>query len=210
VRKNHPGQDIDLHLTSQGDTYRTMASGLNGYIWFRGGERQIRSADLGILFGDFLSEVFTAINPFAKKDPYQTMECDRIFFEIVDGVAQTSPAIFMRSDKLNMTAVGAVNLTTEKLDFAIETSPRKGIGLSAGDLVNPFVKVSGTLAKPGLALDAKGTLIEGGAAVATLGISVVAKSMYKRWLGPREPCAKLTEQAREIRKQQDPTHVPAD
>jgi len=210
LRKNHPGQDVDLHLTSQGDTYRTMASGLNGYIWFRGGERQIRSADLGILFGDFLSEVFESINPFAKKDPYQTMECDRIFFEIVDGVAQTSPAIFMRTDKLNITAVGAVNLTTEKLDFAIETSPRKGIGLSAGDLVNPFVKVSGTMAKPGLALDPAGTLIEGGAAVATMGISMVAKSMYKRWLGPREPCAKLTEQAREIRKKQDPTHVPAD
>jgi hypothetical protein len=210
LRKNHPGQDVDLHLTSRGDSYREMAAALNGYLWLRGGERQIKSADLGFLFGDFLSEVFSTINPFAKKEPYQTLECDRVFFEIVDGVAQTSPAIFLRTDKLNMTAVGAVNLATEKIDFAIETSPRKGIGLSAGDLVNPFIKISGSLAKPGLALDPTGTLIEGGAAVATLGLSIVAKSMYKRWLGPRKPCEKLTEEAFIIRRKQDPNNVPSD
>jgi hypothetical protein len=210
LRKNHPGQDVDLHLISQGDTYRTMAAGLNGYLWFRGGERQIKVTDLGFLFGDFLSEIFTTINPFAEKDPYQTVECDRIFFEIVNGVAQTSPAILLRTDKINMRSVGAVNLTTEKIDFSIETSPRKGIGISAGDLVNPFVKISGTMANPGLAMDPAGTLIEGGAAVATLGITLVAKSMYKRWLSPRDPCSKLTNDARKIRTKQDPNHVPAD
>ena len=210
LRQNHPGQDVDLHLTSQGSSYREVAASLNGYMWFRGGERQIKANELGFLFGDFLSEVFSTINPFANKDPYQTLECDRIFFEIVDGVAQTSPAILLRTDKLNMTAVGAVNLSTEKLDFAIETSPRTGIGLSAGDLVNPFIKISGTMAKPGIALDPAGTLIEGGAAVATMGITLVAKSMYKRWLSPRNPCQKLTADAREIRRKQDPDNVPAD
>ncbi|TDJ44549.1 MAG: AsmA family protein [Gammaproteobacteria bacterium] len=209
MRKNHPGHDIDLHLTSRGDSYREMAAALNGYLWLRGGERQIKSADLGFLFGDFLSEVFSTINPITKKEPYQTLECDRVFFEIVDGVAQTSPAVFFRTDKLNMTAVGAVNLATEKIDFGIETSPRKGIGISAGDLLNPFIKISGTLANPRLALDPTGTLIEGGAAVATMGLTIVAKSMYKRWLGPRKPCEKLTEEAFNIRRKQDPNNVPS-
>jgi len=84
LRKNHPGQDIDLHLTSSGSSYRELAAGLNGYLWARGGARQIKASELDFLFGDFLTEVFTTINPFAKKDPYQTLECDRFFFEVVD------------------------------------------------------------------------------------------------------------------------------
>ena len=109
-----------------------------------------------------------------------------------------------------MTAVGGVNLATEKIDFGIEATPRSGIGLSAGDLVNPFVKITGTLAKPGLGIDPQGTLIEGGAAVATMGLTIVAKSMYKRWLSPKQTCQTLTEEARKIRLARDPEHVPVD
>lgn len=210
LRTDHPGQDIDLSLKASGSTYRELAGDLNGFVWLRGGERQIAANQLGFLFGDFLTEVFTTINPFAKKEPYQTLECDRIFFEVADGVIRTSPVIFLRTDKLNMTAVGAINLHTERIDIAIETSPRTGIGLSASDLVNPFIKIGGTLAKPGLTLNPTGTLIEGGAAVATMGLTIVAKSMYKRWLGPRKPCQKLTEEARKIRTERDPAKVPAD
>jgi len=210
LRKNHPGQDVDLHLTGEGENLRDIAGSLNGFIWLRGGERQVAAAQLGLLFGDFLTQVIETVNPFAQKDPYQTLECDRVFFEATDGILQTSPAILLRSDKINIRSVGALSLKTEKIDFSIETTPRKGIGLSASDLVNPFIKIGGTMASPGLIPNATGTLIEGGAAVATMGISIVAKSMYKRWLSPRNPCVSLTEDARAIRSKRDPDNVPID
>ena len=56
----------------------------------------------------------------------------------------------------------------------ISTVPQKGLGLSVTDLVNPYVKLSGTLAKPSLTLDPEGVLLEGGTAVATAGISILA------------------------------------
>jgi uncharacterized protein involved in outer membrane biogenesis len=210
LRETNPGQNIDLHLRGKGKTYRDLAASLNGYIWLRGDKRKIDKSQIDFLFGDFLTEVFTTLNPFAKKDPSQTLECNALLFEVTDGLVQTAPAILLRTDKLNMAAVGGVNLANEKIDFGIEATPRSGIGLSAGDLVNPFVKITGTLAKPGLGIDPQGTLIEGGAAVATMGLTIVAKSMYKRWLSPKQTCQTLTEEARKIRLARDPEHVPLD
>ncbi len=210
LRKEYPGQDIDLHLRGTGNTYRELAASLNGYLWLRGGKRRVPAKQIELLFGDFLSEVFSTLNPFVKKEPYQVLDCSVIFFEVGDGVVQTSPAILVRTDKLNMMAIGALNLSTEKIDFNLEATPRSGIGLSAGDLVNPFIKISGTLADPGLGLNPSGTLIEGGAAVATMGLSIVGKSMYKRWIAPKKTCETLTEDARAIRRERDPSHVPAD
>jgi hypothetical protein len=210
MRNDNPGQDVDLYLTGEGATLRDLAATLNGYLWLQGGERQIAASQLSLLAGDFLTQVLSTINPFVKKDPYQILECDRVFFEATDGILQTSPAILLRTNKINMQSVGAVNLKTEKIDFSVQTSPLKGIGISASDLVNPFIKIGGTLSSPALVPNATGTLIEGGAAVVTMGASLVAKSMYKRWLGPRDPCKSLIEEAREIRKKRDPTHVPAD
>jgi hypothetical protein len=118
--------------------------------------------------------------------------------------------VLLRTDKLNMTAAGTINLSNEKLNVSIETTPRTGIGLSASDLLNPFVSIQGTLNKPYLMLDPANALIQGGAAVATMGMSVVAKSMYKRWLSPRNPCEKLTEDARKLLEKSYPDHPPAD
>ncbi len=67
-----------------------------------------------------------------------------------------------------MLARGRIDLTTEKIDFTFETTPREGIGISVGDIVNPFTKVVGTLSAPKISLDLQGTIVEGGTAFATL------------------------------------------
>jgi hypothetical protein len=208
--ESRSGQNIDLQLTSKGNTLRELASSLDGYIWMRGGNWQLETKRLGLLFGDFITQVLDTINPFMKTDAYQTVVCNRFFFEAKSGILETSPALFLRTDKLNMAAAGTIDLKTERIRFSIETIPRTGIGLSASDLVNPFVLIEGSLSAPRMTMNPAGTLIEGGAAVATVGLSIVAKSLYKRWLGPRKPCSKLTAEARKIRTERDPGNVPSD
>jgi uncharacterized protein involved in outer membrane biogenesis len=209
-RESYKGHNVDLQFTSHGSNLRELASELDGYIWVRGGKRKLENLKFMQLFGDFLSELITLVNPFAQKEPYTQIDCDRIFFEVNNGIMQTSPTILFRTDKLNIMAVGKVDLGTEKIKFGIETTPRTGIGISASDLVNPFINIGGTIAKPKIALNPKGTLIEGGAAVMTLGVSILAKSLYKRWLGPSQPCSSYTQRAREIRTEIDPENVPLD
>ena len=138
------------------------------------------------------------------------MDCDRVFMEAENGLLSTSPAILLRLEKLNIAAAGTIDLSNEKIDFSVQTTPRKGLGLSTGDIINAFSKISGTLASPTLTLDPTGTLVQGSAAVATMGLSIVAQSLYRRFMGPRDPCEALTREARKIRAKRNPEEVPAD
>jgi hypothetical protein len=45
-------------------------------------------------------------------------------------------------------------------------------------------------------MDAKGSAIEGGAAVATAGLTIVAKGLWGRWFSTKDPCGKFIQEAR--------------
>jgi hypothetical protein len=68
---------------------------------------------------------------------------------------------------------------------------RKGLGISLGQTVNPYTRIVGTFASPRLGLDEKGAMIEGGAAWATGGLSIVAKGLLGRLRATRNPCEAL-------------------
>jgi hypothetical protein len=86
-----------------------------------------------------------------------------------------------------MVVKSSINLQSEKLSLQFETTPRKGFTISAGEILNPYVKVVGTLAKPTLAVDEQGVLISGGAAVATGGLSILAKAAWQRLARDKKP-----------------------
>jgi hypothetical protein len=68
------------------------------------------------------------------------------------------------TSQVTVVGYGKINLDTEKLDLALKSSPKKGLGvnglaklsLSFGELTKPF-KLSGTLANPSMTIDPKGT-----------------------------------------------------
>ena len=147
------------------------------------------------LFDSFFSELLSTVNPFVTRQPYTTISCFAAYAEIVDGVATINPGAVMQTDKIDMFARGQVDLGSERIALRFDSTGRQGIGVSIGDFVNPFVGVGGTLARPRIGLDPKNTMFEGGFAIATSGLSVVLKSLYRRWLGSSNPCADFTAQA---------------
>jgi hypothetical protein len=94
----------------------------------------------------------------------------------------------LHTEQLTIVSEGTIDLNTEKLDVSFNTKQRKGLGISATDLVNPFIKVGGTLVSPTIILDAKSTVVKGGIAVATMGISILANSLAERYLSSKDPC----------------------
>jgi hypothetical protein len=206
--EDHQGHSANIRISALGNGIREFAASMDGFIWVQGSERRMENLGIDKVFGDFLGQLFTAINPFAKEDPYTEIVCDQYFLEAENGVLKTAPAIFIRTDKINIASEGKIDLATEKIDFRFGTSPRRGIGLSAGDITNPFIRVVGTMSHPGIALNKTGALVEGGAAIATVGLSVVAKGLWKRWLGPRMPCEKNLQEATKIRTEKDPDFAP--
>ena len=83
------------------------------------------------------------------------------------------------------------------MDMNIRTTPKRGLSISAGEIINPYVKVVGTLAEPRLAVDETGVLLSGGAAVATGGLSVLARAAWSRLSRAQDPCRELAAEGRE-------------
>ena len=200
-----PKQDLDLEFATAGATVRELAANLNGNFELTGGGGRIRNSRALDLFGSFYQELLSSINPFVVREPYTAISCFGAYAEITDGLAEIKPGAVLQTDKLNIFARGRIDLETERIQLRFDTSPRKGIGISLADFVNPFVGVSGTLAAPALGVDPKNAMFEGGFAYATGGLSIVAKSLFNRWFGARDPCAYLEKQAQEYRleKQSD-------
>ena len=160
------------------------------------GSGQLASAGMDLLFSDFLTQLFTTLNPFAKTSEYTKLDCAVIAADIVSGQVTVFPLIF-HTEQVTILSEGTIDLKTDKIDLSFNSKPRTGIGISAGALINPLIKVGGRLTTPAVEMDPAGTVVSGGLAVATLGISVLAKSMSDRFLSSKDPCG---EARKEIEK----------
>ena len=200
-----PKQNFQFEFDTAGATVRELAANLNGYAQITGGTGRLENSFALGLFGSFFSELLSAVNPFATRESYTSITCFGAYAEIVDGVAKINPGAVLQTDKLDMFAIGQIDLNTEQIGMRFETTARSGLGVSVGDFVNPFVGVSGTLASPGLGVDPENAMFQGGFAVATGGLSIVAKGLYSRWFGNKDPCARLEQEAQEYlsKKQSD-------
>lgn len=192
----YPPIDLVARLEGQGATRRQMASSLNGTIRVYQGSGQIAASGLELFLGDFITELFTTLNPFAKKSEYTAVDCAAAAATIVDGQVQVYPVVF-QTEQLTVLSQGVIDLHTEKIDLSFNTKPRQGLGITAGTLINPLIKVGGRLAAPAVELDPAGAAISSGLAVATAGLSLVAKSTYDRFLSSKDPCG---DARREIEK----------
>lgn len=189
--------DLDVDLESAGTNLRSIAANANGVIFLDSRGGRFENSSLGSLyFGSFLQELFATLNPFVKTEPYTSLDCMIIPLEITGGSASTVPNSLIRTNKIEIATHGRVNLANEKLDISVRTVPRKGIVMSAAELVNPYFKVGGTLARPVMAVDEQGVLITGGAAVATGGISIIAKAVWDRISRAPDPCTDTAARAR--------------
>jgi len=183
-----PSLDLHAILTANGGTVRDLAGSLDGYVRVVGGAGRVPVGGFSFFTQDFATELMNTINPFTKSDPYTNVQCVAILVHIDNGVIDSKPVFVQQTDKLRVTANAIVDLNSERIDVDFQMTPQKGLGLSISNLVNPYVKLTGTLGKPSLVLDAESVLIEGGVAVATAGLSILAKGVKDRFFSGKDPC----------------------
>lgn len=189
---SRPPEDLEMSLAANGGTIRELAAGVNGTFSLRQGEGDFDNALSGFLMRDFLSQIFSAINPFSKNEKYTHLECGFVEIDVVDGIAR-SRAVGFQTDKISVASVGQVNLADESLDMTFRVKQREGIGISVAGIVNPYVKVSGTIAKPSLNFDTKRGLVSGTFAVLTGGLSILAQGVWDRHLAKDDYCEAMIE-----------------
>lgn len=188
--------DVDVYLRARGTDARALAASLEGEVSALSDGGRIHNRQLALIFGGFGRELLGNINPFIKHDPYTDLSCVVFRFSATDGILKADPYLAIRSDKLNLVSSGFANLATERIDFTFNALPRLRLSISATELINPYVRVSGTLLKPTLSLDSRSAAVTGGAAALTGGLSLLAQATWKRTFGSRDACGKALEELR--------------
>lgn len=182
-----PRSNLDLDIVAKGSSPRQMASSVNGRMIFTQGPGRVRNELIGRVSGDLVAQVFGALNPFAKEEEFSNWDCSVFALDFESGVGDIT-GFLLQGEKIMVVGGGEIDLNTEKLGIEFNTKPREGVGVSADMFVTPFVAVSGTLAKPGVGLNAKGVMLEGGLAVMTGGLSFLYKGVMDRATGGADQC----------------------
>jgi hypothetical protein len=100
---------------------------------------------------------------------------------------------------MRVLADAVLDLETEKVKIAFETLPKKGVSfLSVGEVLNPYIGVFGTFSKPVIKIDQKTAFIAGGAAVATAGVSILAKGFWDRIRSSGDACERAATYADQV------------
>ncbi len=186
-----------LALQSRGNTLRDLAANLNGHGKLESSSGRIANTRTqSLLLGAFFSSVFRAMNPFAEEEPYTDVVCAVFPFTISDGIMESTPSLVVQTEKLNMLSRGTIDLRTEQLDLTFRSQPRRGLGVSAGNVVNPLVRIGGTLAAPSVNLNRRGALVTGGAAVLTGGLSLLAQTAFGAAFRSSDPCGQALEESK--------------
>jgi len=190
---SQPPIDFDVRLEMLGSSPHEFAGSINGSVQIVIGRGVMNTAILDLVTADILVTLLKTFNPFAKEDGETELQCGVALMSFEDGLATLEP-MAVQSNKMTMLGRGRIDLATEKLSLEWVTKPRKGIGLSASMITNPYIKLGGTLSNPSVQLKGVEAVASTSAAVATLGLSLVAKGMFDRVTAEKKVCEKALEQ----------------
>ena len=191
--------DLTVRLKGRGNTVGALAAGLNGEVLLVAGEGRINNKSMNLAGGNVPFELIRMLNPFAKEDPYTTLKCAVVRYDIKDGMATTEKGIAVETDKLLILGSGTINLKNEQLLLLIESKPKDNVVkgslkslVKVGDVsLAGLVQVGGTLAEPKLELNPVGVLKQGAStttAVATGGLSTLVTRLYSEATKDENPC----------------------
>jgi hypothetical protein len=128
----------------------------------------------------------------SKTQNYNNLECAIYRANINDGVL-TIDNLAAQTDRLTLIASGNVNFQNEQLNVTLRTKTREGFGVSLGGVANSFVRLGGSLQNPRIQLDPASTVTTTGVAVATGGLSLLAKGLWDRVSAEADMCKELGE-----------------
>lgn len=190
-----PSVDVEFDLKGEGGSLHQLATGSDGHLLVVVGPGEIPNMLSSGVTSDVLRGLLDALNPFGKSSDHTDFECGIASAAVTSGKAAVEP-IAARTDKLTVIGRGKADLDTEAIDLVWTLKSRKGIGVSAGSIANPYVKLGGTLAHPSLDVKPLQAAASTGAAVATAGLTILFRSIYNRITAERKVCVDALEKAR--------------
>ena len=182
-----------MQFSGSGNSIRSIMASLNGQLSVRQDAGKIQELFGAGLFRDVLVQVLRTLNPMRRDRGYELLECAIFEISVKDGLANLD-TFAIQTDTMTTVARGEINLRNERLDLAFRAKPRAGFGVSLGTVANELLEVRGTLSAPRIGLDAARTATTTGAAVATGGLSLLARGLWDRLSAEGDICKQETKE----------------
>jgi len=189
--------DVHLDVDLTGRSVHEMTASANGRITVNVAGGVLEKGIIDLISADVLVTLLNALNPFAKDDTHTRLNCAVLVASFENGVMTLDPAA-IQTDKVTVLGDGVIDFKTERLKLDWITKPRKGIGISASMFTNPYIRLGGTMSKPAIEMKPAEALATTGVAVATMGISLVAKGMLDRITAEKKVCKKAMKKLRKM------------
>ncbi|HUU71738.1 MAG TPA: hypothetical protein VMW70_03870 [Burkholderiales bacterium] len=192
TRSKAPRLSGRAKLVGAGKTLREIRESFVGHVLVFMGPGKIGTGKSPFVIQAVSADLLTTLVPGRNKaDEYSELECAAAYFDVKDGVASSPDGIALRFKRVDILGSGAINLATREILFGFKAVRRKWFSLSFLDLAGDFAKIEGTLDQPKVGLDAGNVLVQGGAAWATLGVSLLATNFFRRMSAADDPCAEI-------------------
>lgn len=178
-----------VDLSGSGDSMAAIMASLDGQLVL-----DIQGVTLQKSFMTrFGSSIIDSLNPFRKNEKETKLNCAIILFDIKDSMANANRKIAAQTTDVTWFGSGKINLKTEEIYFQMNPKPRKGLGISLGNLVK-IVHIRGTLAEPKIVLDPKELAVKYGKyslGMATGGLAWAAELLWNKITANMNVCDKI-------------------
>jgi hypothetical protein len=168
---------------------------LNGKVVYTVTNGKINNRIIGTVYGDIGDTLLGLLTPLRRREPFIDLNCLVHSFDIRNGRAQHIG--LLDTTQTTLVTTGIVDLSRERLDVTLRSATKGGVrigglgrfGFSLSNLTRPF-KLSGTLARPSLAVDPSQTALTigkvlGGLALGPAGIAAILTDVS---VGDKNPC----------------------
>lgn len=145
--------DVDVKLTTKGATYRQVVENANGQLIVIADKSVVRPGDLGLLSGNFITQLLKTLRIDTSKKVDMDMNCAVVRADIKNGVADFPKGIAFSSKPLNVVSNGKLNLKNDALDFTVRPYSGQIIDANLAQALSSFIKIKGTVESPKIVLD---------------------------------------------------------
>jgi len=191
--------DFEALLFGEANNLRDLLSTGHGFVQVESGEGKLPKLPSALLTNDVIDELLNALNPFRRQQTNTMLRCGALVGSLENGRLAGQPLFTMVTDRLAIVSNVQIDMTTEKLFATFKSVPQRGVGLSATTALNSFVAVGGTLSKPELTVDPTGSIVKGGLAFMTGGLSLLGEGLIDRATIGASACDKAVANAQKKR-----------
>ncbi len=204
--------DMEVNARAQGRSVAALMAALNGKITLVMENGRINNRYIEVLGADLGSSLGKLLDSSSEEN-YTELNCFVCRFDIKQGLADSS-VLVLDTKATSLIGDGQIDLRTEKLDLAMRSYPKRGIGvsgvgkisLSIGEFAKPL-KLGGTLRNPAFVMDPSQTAITLGKAFGGMllfGPLGLGAALVSGRLGSDNPCPAAIEVAKKGPKKPGP------